>query len=157
MKYTFNNLTELPNSGTAIYFAYQDNDGLVLLDEQAAIANEATDGQIARAIKVAKFKADSATTLNIIAPNKTKLDAIIIAGLGKIDEANEENLMDTGANAFGAAQIISDEVSFVIGHEVIAADSVLLGATLRAYKWDKYQTVKKVTTGRASAIGVYSA
>lgn len=156
MKYTFNELTKSPTNGTAIYFARQNNNDVAVLDATTKLADEATNGQISRAIEAASFKAGAAATLELLAPNGLELDAIVIVGLGKIYELNEEILMDIGANAFGAAQKISETVNFVVGHESVEVDSILMGAALRGYKWDKYQTVKKVTEGRASKINVYS-
>lgn len=156
MKHTFSDLSKAPKNGTAIYFARQSNNDVAILDAQAQLADDVCSGQISRAIKVADYKATAASTLELLAPNGSELDAIVIVGLGKLYELNEDVLMDIGANAFGAAQKISDCVNFVVGHESIEVDNILMGATLRAYKWDKYQTVKKVTTGRASKICVFS-
>ncbi|MBL1421377.1 MAG: leucyl aminopeptidase [Alphaproteobacteria bacterium] len=156
LKYTFKNLSEAPSKGAAVYFARQNNQEEALLDAQGKLADEATDRQLSRAIKAADFKAAAASTLELIAPHGLKLDAIIIVGLGKVTELNEDALTDIGANAFGAAQKISERVNFVVGHESIEVDPILMGAALRGYKWDKYQTVKKVTKGRANEIHVYS-
>ncbi len=157
LNYLFNTLSETPNNGVAVYFAYQDNDGNAVLDTQAKKVNKIFDGQMERAINIAQFKAKQADTLKIIAPNNSELDAVVIVGLGKLAELNEEGLMDIGANGFGAAVTLSSTISFVIGHEKIAAESILLGAVLRDYKWDKYQSVKKTHTGRGKEIAVYSA
>ncbi|MCJ8322676.1 MAG: leucyl aminopeptidase [Rhizobiales bacterium] len=157
MKYGFNDLSDLPKAGTSVYFAYQDDADKAVLDGPAELADKATDGQISRAINIAKFKAEPATTLEIIAPNGLAVDAIIIVGLGKLPDVCEESLMDTGANAFGVAQKISDIVNYIYEHKKIAIENILMGAELRGYKWDKYQTVKKDETGRASTINVYSA
>lgn len=156
LKYSFNDLSKAPTNGAAVYFAYQNNDKDAVLDAQATLADKATGGQLSRAMKIANFKADSATTLEIIAPNGTELDAIVIAGVGQLKEISEENTMDAGANAFGVAQKISSVVNFVIGDDNISADDLLLGAALRGYVWNKYQTVKKDETGRADKINVYS-
>lgn len=156
MKYTFNDLSKNPKTGTAIYFAHQNNNQQAKLNVPAVLADEATGGQISRAIEVADFNAAAATTIEILAPHGLDLDAIVIVGLGKLYDLNEDQLMDIGANAFGAAQKISETVNFVIGHESIEVDNILMGAALRAYKWDKYQTVKKVTTGIAKKINIYS-
>lgn len=156
LKHIFTDLSKAPENGTAVYFAHQNNNDAAVLDSQAKLADKATSGQLSRAISAADFTAASATTLQILAPNNSSLDAIIIVGLGKPFGLNEQSLMDIGANALGAAQTISEDISFVVGHESVEVDHVLMGANLRAYKWDKYQTVKKVTKGRAAQIAVYS-
>ena len=156
MKYTFKDLSKAPSKGAAVYFARQNNNDQAILDTHGKAADEATGGQLSRAMEAADFNASSAATLQILAPNGLKLDAIVIAGLGKVFELTEEALTDIGANAFGDAQKISERVNFVIGHESIEADHILMGAALRGYVWNKYQTVKKVTKGQASEIHVYS-
>ena len=156
MKYTFKDLSKAPSKGAAVYFARQNNNEEARLDTQGKLADAATGGQLSRAMDATDFNASAASTLEIIAPNGLKLDAIIIVGLGKVFELNEDSLTDIGANALGAAQKISKRVNFVVGHESVEVNHILMGAALRGYKWDKYQTVKKVTKGRVEEIHIYS-
>ena len=132
MKYTFKNLSKAPSKGAAVYFARQNNQKEAVLDAQGKLADAATDGQLSRAIEAADFNAAAASTLELMAPHGLKLDAIIIVGLGKIFDLTEDTLTDIGANAFGAAQKISERVNFVVGHESIEVDPHSDG---RSFTW----------------------
>ncbi|WP_075996005.1 leucyl aminopeptidase [Salaquimonas pukyongi] len=106
------------------------------------------DGRLARAIKVAGFDGKAGALVNVLAP-AAGLDRILIAGLGKPEEWNEETWLKAGGKVFAAlgkttsATIATDLDGERGALEAQEAAGIAMGATLRAYEFDAYRTKKK--------------
>jgi leucyl aminopeptidase len=105
-------------------------------------ADEATDGAINRALKAAEFRGAKGRTCTILAPG-AGLSRVVAVGLGKPAEQSARVLNEAGGHA--AAALLREPTAAVattnLGPPQVA--EVALGATLRAYRFDKYRTKEK--------------
>jgi leucyl aminopeptidase len=102
-------------------------------------ADEATGGAIERAFKAAEFKGAKGKTCTVLAPG-AGLTRVVAVGLGKPPDLNVRALNEAGGHAAGA---LLREPSAVLATGTLPpaqAAEVALGATLRAYRFDKYRT-----------------
>ncbi|QYE34309.1 leucyl aminopeptidase [Polymorphobacter sp. PAMC 29334] len=112
-----------------------------------------TGGQIARAVSAARFDGDAASVVEIFAPANSTATRVIVVGLGKADAADAAAFEKIGG-AIAAKLITSGEKSVTVdltGLEGVglplaeAAARLAHGATLRAYRFDKYHTTMKAS------------
>lgn len=137
---------ELPKSGTAIFFIYQD------LKPQGILAKIATDINFTKVIKASKtFKGKSGQVISILAPNKTSLDRILIVGLGVAKELTDNSLMSVGGKVCGflnqfecndAILVVDEKTGSKLSSDEFIA-SIYMGLTLKSYNFDKYFVDKK--------------
>jgi leucyl aminopeptidase len=105
-------------------------------------ANEATGGAIKRALKAAGFKGAKGKTCTILAPG-AGLTHVVAVGLGKPAELTARLLNEAGGHA-AAALSRESTASVATGTlQPAQAAEVGLGATLRAYRFDRYRTKEK--------------
>ncbi len=105
-------------------------------------ADQATGGAIARALQAAEFKGRKGKTCSILAPG-AGLSRVIMVGLGKPAEFAPLVFQEAGG---AAAALLLREPAAAIGTHAFSADQaaqVALGATLRAYRFDRYRTKEK--------------
>jgi len=105
-------------------------------------ADEATAGAVARAFEVAEFKGGKGRTCSILAPG-ADLSRIVAVGLGKPVEISNRTLQEAGG---AAAAALSRDSTAAIATGTLTADQaveVAFGATLRAYRFDRYRTKEK--------------
>jgi leucyl aminopeptidase len=105
-------------------------------------ADEATGGAIARALDVAKFKGGKGKSVSLLAPG-AGLSRVLVLGLGPADAVTT-----LGAEEAGGAAVASlggePAVSIAAGGLSAALGAhVAMGATLRAYRFDRYRTKEK--------------
>jgi len=109
------------------------------------------DGALSRAIKKSYFDGKLGQQLNIIAPSGSRIDEVIIIGLGKASELTELELQKLGGAVYsktnraksGVVHVILDNVA---GSGIAAskmAAEIAYGARLRSYRFDKYKTKQK--------------
>src|SRR5271154_6284276 len=139
---------ELPPSGAAVAGIWEER----ILTPAARRLDEATGGAIARALAgAARFSGKKGELLPIVAPANLALSRIVLAGLGKVDQAAARVFEELGgalaAHLDGAGETeatvfvdISDEAP--IGAAEAAAE-IAFGAQLRSYRFDKYKTKQK--------------
>ncbi|MEJ8475348.1 leucyl aminopeptidase [Roseibium algae] len=134
-----------PSGGVAILLAGEDlSFGPAATDLLAGLA-----GGFDRAASVAGFKGSKSTTLDLIAPAGIGLDRIIVFGLGKVDELEEDDWMKLGGSIQGIlksfkiekATVVYDLPGVVAGSSEAAA-TIGMGAKLRSYSFDTYKTKK---------------
>ena len=105
-------------------------------------ANEATGGAIERALKTTEFKGATGKTCTILAPG-AGLTRVVAVGLGKPAELTARLLNEAGGHA-AAALPRETAASVATGMlQPSQAAEVGLGATLRAYRFDRYRTKEK--------------
>jgi leucyl aminopeptidase len=105
-------------------------------------ADAATGGAISRALSAAEFKGGKGKTCTVLAPGGD-LTRVVAVGLGKHSELNPRILQDAGGAAAGA---VSREATAVVAADALSAAQaaeVALGATLHAYRFDRYRTKEK--------------
>jgi len=124
---------------------------VVLVPKGGGIAPEATavaDRQtIDRAISAAAFKGAANAAVEILAPQGSPLDRLVLVGAGDAPQLKSEDWMKLGGAAF-ARIARADEATVMLalaGTSVSAQNAAdfALGALLRAYSFDKYKTRKR--------------
>ncbi|TCL70242.1 leucyl aminopeptidase [Rhizobium sp. BK251] len=100
----------------------------------------------AKAAKIAQFSGKARKTLDIIAPEGSPVDRIVVLGLGKAAEITTQDWLKAGGAATAKIRD-TDKVTIFVdapGVEVDgkAAADFALGLLLRAYSFDTYKTKK---------------
>jgi leucyl aminopeptidase len=106
-------------------------------------ADEVTGGAIGRAFKAAEFNGVKGNTCTILAPG-AGFSRVVAVGLGKPADLTARVLNEAGGHA--AAAILRDTAGTVATTALQPAQAaeVALGATLRAYRFDRYRTKEKI-------------
>jgi leucyl aminopeptidase len=146
MKISFANLSQ-PTSGEAVIFALEGRK----LTDSAQQLDKATKGSIGRAMKASRFKGKKGQTLHILAPERLKLGRLLLIGLGKAKDLDDQAWQRVGGAAYaGLANTGMSTVSILLdgidGSSVKAGDAaanLAYGANLRSYRFDKYKTQLK--------------
>jgi leucyl aminopeptidase len=102
---------------------------------------------LGRAIPVAEFSGKAGTSLELITPEGTSYDRLVVIGVGKVAALSEYAWLRTGGAIFATLRKPA-EVAIVLdlpGTTVNAADAanVAFGILLRAYSFEKYKTKKE--------------
>src|ERR1700733_9922653 len=102
-------------------------------------ADEATGGAIARAFTVAEFKGGKGKICTLLAPG-AGLSRVVAVGLGKPAELSAHVLNEAGGHA--VAEVLREPVAVIAtgALQPTHAAEVALGASVRAYRFDKYRT-----------------
>ena len=117
----------------------------------AAAVLDAGGGQLARAVAAARFDGESGSVVEVLAPAGTEATRVLIVGIGAADKADAAAFERAGGT-IAARLLISGETHVTVdltgldGLAVPLADAgarMAHGATLRAYRFDKYRTTMK--------------
>ncbi len=106
-------------------------------------------GALARAIAASQFRGKKGETRDVLAPPRTKLDRVVLLGLGDPDSFDLLAAQAAGGAAYAAlakvqaAAVLVDPVPGSMIEAPEAAANIAFGATLRAYRFDKYRTKLK--------------
>ena len=146
MKISFANLSQ-PTSGAAVIFALQGRK----LTDSAQQLDKATKGSIGRAMKASRFNGKKGQTLHILAPERSKLGRVLLIGLGKPKDLDDQVWQRAGGAAYaGLAKSGISTMSVLVdgidGSSMKAGDAaanLAYGANLRSYRFDKYKTQLK--------------
>ncbi len=105
-------------------------------------ADQAAGGAITRALATAEFKGAKGKTCTILAPG-AGLSRVIVVGLGK--PASFAPLVFEEAGGAAAAALAREPAAAIGAHAFTPeqAAQVAFGATLRAYRFDRYRTKEK--------------
>jgi len=128
----------LPRSGALILLVGEGDKPAGLWAE----ADAATNGAVARALAAAEFKGSKGKTCTILAPGGD-LTRIVAVGLGKTADLNARSLQEAGGNAIATIARDTQAAVAADGLQPAQAAEVALGATLRAYRFDRYRTKEK--------------
>ncbi|MSO91421.1 MAG: leucyl aminopeptidase [Acetobacteraceae bacterium] len=107
-----------------------------------AEADNVTGGAITRALAAAEFKGGAGKSCTILAPG-TSVSLVIAIGIGKDADRVPRKLEEAGGLAAAA---LARETHAALAADALTpaqAASVALGATLRAYRFDRYRTKEK--------------
>ena len=115
------------------------------------ILNKEMDGGLLRAIKASRFKGLSGESLTLLAPGGTKLDRILIVGLGKPSALDAKALHRLGGKIYGdlstkghaTVHVVIDYIKNCQMRPDEMAAEIAFGARLRSYRFDKYRTKEK--------------
>ena len=128
----------LPRSGALILLVGEGDKPAGLW----AAADAATSGAIARAFTAAEFKGAKGKTCTILAPGGD-LTRVVAVGLGKTADLTPRSLQEAGGHALTAIARDTNAAIAADGLQPAQAAEVALGATLRAYRFDRYRTKEK--------------
>ena len=149
MKIAFTDLS-LPKSGTLVVAATKGSK----LTPTAQAVNKATGDAIKRAMAASRFDGKKGEWLTILGPGGIGADRVLVCGLGNADELSTNGLRDLGARAVGKV-LTSGAKALTIAMDPLktgrkqgmadgtAAAEVAYGASLGAYRFDKYRTNQK--------------
>lgn len=112
------------------------------LTATAQTVDEATNGAISRALKGGDFEGKADQFLEILAPANSDHSRVILAGLGKAEQALDWQNLGGGI----AAEVLTKgdkEVSIALDADGEESAHVALGFRLRSYHFDKYKSKDK--------------
>ncbi|MEK9679476.1 MAG: leucyl aminopeptidase [Rhodospirillaceae bacterium] len=115
--------------------------------------DKSTDGSLTRAVKASNFRGDKGDTLQIVAPGGSRLDNVMLVGLGKPDGLTDLDLQKLGGSIYatqrrakkGAVSVAVDALSDSGFTTAEIAAQIAYGARLRSYRFDKYRTKLKTS------------
>lgn len=132
----------LPKSGSVIVCV---GDG-GKLSATAKQLDKTTGGALSRAIKESRFSGKVSQLLDVVAPNGVSYGRILLAGVGK--GLNEQEQLSLGGQLYAhlnQAGVKSAHIAVeATGRDLAsAAANIAHGAHLRSYRFDKYRTQEK--------------
>jgi len=148
MKISFAKLS-LPTAGTVVAGVLAKG----TLTKSAQALDRKTKGAIKRAIKASRFEGNKGQSLSLLAPAGTRLDRILLVGLGKPDEITPTEMENLGGRIYaetqrdkgGAVTVAVDDVAGAGLSGWESAARMAYGARLRSYRFDKYRTKEKAS------------
>ena len=141
MKFSFSE-PGLPKNGAVIVCV---GDGSKL-SATAKLLDKSTSGALSRAIKESRFTGKKAQFLDIMAPSDVAYGRIILAGIGKgLDDNDQQSLGGRLYARLNQAGIKTAHLAVeAMGRDLtIAAANIAYGVLLRSYRFDKYRTKEK--------------
>ena len=138
----------LPTISIAKPTAVKKGAVLIVASPKADLAALAGDldgeGVLARAADIAEFKAKKKGTLDVLAPAGSPASRIVVIGTGEPDDLTAGDWR--GLGGAGRAALAGEQLVTVVAGDAMdaeAAGAFAQGWLLRAYRFDKYKTVKK--------------
>ena len=121
------------------------------LSASATKLDKKAGGALTRAIKASRFDGKKGQLLNVIAPAGTKLDRVMLVGLGRATDITDLEMQNLGGRIYAATYqakngAVAVEVDAVKDAKLNAGDiaaEIAFGANLRSYRFDKYKTKLK--------------
>jgi leucyl aminopeptidase len=129
---------ELPTSGALVLLLAEGAEPAGV----AQAADAATGGAILRALAAAEFKGRKGQSVTILAPG-AGLSRVVVVGLGKAEDM-QPRLVEEAAGT--AASMLTREAEAALDAGALSAElaaAAALGATLRAWRFDRYRTKEK--------------
>jgi leucyl aminopeptidase len=133
-----------PTGGVLVVFA---DEGVRLGPRTRSILGSAVE-LVTRAAKADRFTGKAGSALDIVAPAGLKAARLIVIGAGKAADRKPQDLVKLGGSAMGRIPSAASEATVLLelADEALkpnTAADVALGATLRAYAFDRYKTKRK--------------
>ena len=156
MKIAFASAT-LPKSGVIVVFATEGGK----LTAPAAAVDNASKGQLSKAIKAAIYEAKRDQIVDVLACGP--YDRVLVVGLGKTDSvtAHETEMMGgTIAGALQSAKATSAAIAVVAQKDITESEMASLiasGASLRVYSFDQYKSKKPEKAKPLVSISIHCA
>jgi leucyl aminopeptidase len=145
MDITFSELT-LPTSGTLVVAIKAGGK----LGGPATTLDKKMGGAIKRAIAASEFKGKKGTVKEILLPPKTRLDRVLLLGIGEPEKLDALAIESLGGSIYAHTARLSGPVYLTVGpvaesklDSPTRAAHLALGVKLRAYRFDKYRTKEK--------------
>src|SRR5947199_407158 len=133
-----------PAAGVLVVFA---DDSLRFGTKTRAILGSASE-LVARAAKSERFTGKNGSALDIVAPAGLKASRLIVIGTGKAEGRKPQDDVKLGGVARGRIPASAAEATVILelpsgALKPDAAADLALGATLRAYTFERYKTKRK--------------
>jgi leucyl aminopeptidase len=136
--------TALPTQGALAVGVLQGR----VLTASAEKIDKATGGALRRAMKAGRFKGGAGQAFDLIGLSGTRLNRVIVYGLGKASDLTDIKLEALGGRMvkrFNAAAVTTGTIAVdpVRGGKLKTADMaarVAMGARLGSYRFDRYRT-----------------
>ena len=145
MDITFSELT-LPTSGTLVVAIKAGGK----LGGPATLLDKKMGGAIKRAIATSEFKGKKGTVKEILLPPKTRLDRVLLLGIGDPEKLDALAIESLGGTIYAHTARLSGPVYLTVGpvaesklDSPTRAAHLALGVKLRTYRFDKYRTKEK--------------
>ncbi len=146
MKITFSPLG-LPDMGVLVVGVLEDRK----LTPSAEKLDERLAGTLVRAMQASRFRGRKDQSLAVVAPAGSKLDKVLLLGLGKAEDIDSSRLhaaggrifAAVGANGNRAATIAVDALDGCSLSPAEMAADIANGLRLRSYRFDRYLTKEK--------------
>ena len=140
----------IPGRGAVVVGVAKDGK----LTPAAKALDEKTDGAIKQVLKASRFSGAAGQSQTIAAPRGTRLDLIVLLGLGEPKSLTAHDLENIGGRAYKAlAMCGSKQAKVIIDADDLAAKAKLtkgaqqahiaVGAKLASYRFDHYHTKLK--------------
>jgi len=118
------------------------------LTASAKAVDRKTRGAVTRALKAGPFKGKAGQTLTMMAPAGTRLERLLLVGLGKPSGLDDNALQKAGGAIYAAlgssgtraATVLVDDIDGATPSAEAMAVSMAEGAKLRSYRFDRYRT-----------------
>lgn len=133
---------KIPAAGAAAVMVFENGH----LSTAAEAMDKATSGALSRALSAApRFAGKPGQTVELVAPAGVDLQRLVVVGSGPSDSWGGDTAERFAAQAYGAVKLSGATVLHVFTPGARAEDSAraALGATLAAYRFDKYLTTEK--------------
>lgn len=143
MKISFTGVAA-PKSGSFVVLA---SEGPVL-GSSAQLVDDATGGQISRAMAAADFEGSRGKTIEVLAPSGVKAGRIIVVGIGAAEDFSEKAQIELGGTIAGCILATKDKyaairVENIDGLKTNSGDfaaNLAAGVQLRAYRFDHHKS-----------------
>ena len=123
----------LPETGSIVILVADNG----IISPLAQLLDEQTQGSLSRAMKIEGFHGQSQASLTLVAPANTKLDRIIVLGVGEGSLLDVEQAADTFSHLIEPQSVINTYVAIESAQQ---AAHFAYGAQLSLYRFDKYRT-----------------
>jgi len=134
----------VPSSGVLVVFA----DGDLRLGPKTRAALGSAAELVARVAKAEKFTGKSGAALDVVAPAGLAISRLVVIGTGKAADRKADDFVKLGGIAMGRIPSAASAATVLLeladgALKADAAADVALGASLRAYSFDRYKTKRK--------------
>jgi len=140
----------IPGRGAVVVGVMKDGK----LTPAAKALDEKTGGAVRQAIRASRFTGAAGQSAVLLAPKGTRLDRIVLLGLGVTKSMTRQDMENVGGHAFGAvansgskqAKIIIDAEDMGVKGKIargLGQAYIAMGAKLASYRFDKYHTKLK--------------
>src|SRR5690606_27554766 len=134
----------LPKTGSLVVGVLEDRE----LTPTAADVDRRCGGALKRAMEFSRFRGKREQVLEVLVPHGLAIGRVVLVGLGKVSELDDVKAEAAGGVAVAHLNQVGEKAATVAVDKLAGsplapaafAAHVALGATLRAYRFDKYKT-----------------
>jgi len=142
IEFVASDVGKIPTGGAAAVMVFENGH----LSTAAEAMDKATSGALSRAMSAApRFAGKPGQTVELVAPAGVDVQRLVVVGSGPADSWGGDTAERFAAQAYGAVKLSGATVLHVFTPGAKAEESAraALGATLAAYRFDKYLTTEK--------------